>query len=174
MAAARIRSFAPIADRTAQVLILGSMPGKASLEKHQYYAFRHNVFWRIIIELLQLDASTSYQGRIRALKSARIAVWDALESCVRVGSSDTTIGHEIANDFEKFFRRHASITHVFFNGAKAQTCFRRHVMKKPGVQRLEYQRLPSTSPANASLSYARKLAAWRVILGPARIQESRK
>ena len=170
---ARIRSFAPIANRNARILILGSMPGKESLRKGQYYAFKQNAFWRIIIELLQLDASTTYRGRIRALKSSRIAVWDVLESCVREGSSDTTIESEVANDFRKFFRDHRRIAQVFFNGAMAQTSFRRHVLAHLDAS-VQYARLPSTSPANATLSFKRKLEAWRVILGTVRTQRSRK
>ena len=171
---ARIRSFAPVADRNARVLILGSMPGQESLRKHQYYAFEHNVFWRIIAGLLQLDGSATYRGRVRALKSSRIALWDVLESCVRAGSSDSMIENEVANDFTKFFRNHRRITHVFFNGAKAQASFKRHVANQFGARTLRYRRLPSTSPANASLSFARKREAWRVILGPVRTQGSRE
>ena len=164
----RIRSFAPVADRNARVLILGSMPGRESLEKRQYYAFKHNVFWRIIIELLRLDPSTSYRGRIRALKAARIALWDVLESCLREGSSDATIENEVANDFGNFFRSHRRIVRVFFNGAKAQICFKRHVANGLGARIFSFKRLPSSSPANASLSFARKRDAWRVILEPVR------
>jgi len=72
---------------------------------------------------------------------------------------------QIANDFRKFFRTHKKITHVFFNGAKAEACFRRHVLQEIDTASMSYLRLPSTSPANASMSLARKLRAWRVILG---------
>jgi hypoxanthine-DNA glycosylase len=86
-----------------------------------------------------------------------------LHSCVREGSLDTMIEDEAANDFRAFFRTHRAITHVFFNGAKAEASYRRHVLGAIDVP-LRYRRLPSTSPAHASLSYARKLAAWRAIL----------
>jgi len=162
---ARVRSFAPIAGRNARILILGSMPGRASLEAGQYYAHRHNAFWRIASELLQFDPGAPYRERARALRSARIAVWDVLHSCVRPGSMDAMIDRdsETANDFRRFFRTHRGITHVFFNGAKAEASFRRHVL--PGIDvPLRYKRLPSTSPANASVPWRQKLAAWRAIL----------
>lgn len=161
----RIRSFAPIAGRNARVLVLGSMPGRASLAAGRYYAHPRNAFWRIAAELLGIEPQASYRKRVQALKAARIAVWDVLHSCVRRGSLDATIEAELANDFRAFFRTHTAITHVFFNGAKAEASFRRHVLPQLGLA-LRCTRLPSTSPANASLPFRRKLAAWRALLPP--------
>lgn len=167
MGKARVRSFAPIADRNARVLILGSMPGRASLQAGQYYAHRHNAFWRIVSELLDFDPGAPYRARARALRSAGIALWDVLHSCVRRGSLDTMIERntETANDFRTFFRSHPKITRVFFNGAKAESSFRRHMSGEIGLGPILFSRLPSTSPANASVPFARKRAAWRAILG---------
>ena len=160
----RIRSFAPVAARNAKVLILGSIPGRASLAAGQYYAHRQNAFWGIVCRLLAIDPASPYPARIRALRTSRIALWDVLNSCVRPGSLDSRIERETANDFTAFFRRHPDIAHVFFNGAKAEASFRRHVLSS--VQRpLRYARLPSTSPAHASAPFERKLEAWRAILG---------
>ena len=170
---ARVRSFPPIAGRGARVLILGSMPGVASLEAQQYYAHPRNAFWPIMGTLLGFHPSASYAQRRRALKAARIAVWDVLQSCERRGSLDTMIENEVANGFNAFFRVHRGITHVFFNGAKAETSFRRHVLPHMSAS-LGYARLPSTSPANAALPHHRKLAAWRVILAPVRRPRSSK
>jgi TDG/mug DNA glycosylase family protein len=163
---ARIRSFAPIADRRARVLILGSMPGRASLEAGQYYAHRQNAFWRIVCELLGVDPRSPYRARIQALKAARIALWDVLQSCSRDGSLDSSIEREteVANDFPAFLRKHSGISRIYFNGAKAATSFKRAVMPSLGRRALRYSRLPSTSPANASVSYERKRKAWRAIL----------
>jgi TDG/mug DNA glycosylase family protein len=159
----RVRSFAPIAGRGARILILGSMPGAASLKARQYYAHAQNSFWPIMGTLLGFDPSSPYRRRERALRVAHIAVWDVLHSCVRQGSLDTMIEQELANDFGTFFRTHQGIRHVFFNGAKAAASYRRHVLAGLDVT-LRYTRLPSTSPANASLPFRRKLAAWRAIL----------
>ncbi|MFA7267908.1 MAG: DNA-deoxyinosine glycosylase [Sterolibacterium sp.] len=161
----RLRSFAPIADKRAEILILGSMPGSASLAAGQYYAHAQNAFWRIMAELLQLDAGADYASRVHALKAARIALWDVLHSCRREGSLDARIesATQVANDFRTFFRSHRKISQVFFNGATAETCFKRLVLPTLDNPALRFTRLPSTSPAHATLSYAQKLGAWRVI-----------
>lgn len=165
---ARVHSFDPIADKSAEVLVLGSMPGLASLAAGQYYAHPQNAFWRVISELLEVDPAAPYPARIKALKSARIALWDVLQSCSREGSLDAMIERDaqIANDFQAFFRKHRKIRQVFFNGAKAEACFKRHVLRSIDTGPFAYVRLPSTSPANASISYEQKLLAWRMIVGP--------
>ena len=101
---------------------------------------------------------------MRALLAARIALWDVLASCARDGSSDSEIDADsiTANDFAGFFRRHRAIGRVFFNGAMAESCYRRHVLRSVDVD-ATYQRLPSTSPAN-TIPYAQKLRAWRAAL----------
>jgi TDG/mug DNA glycosylase family protein len=159
----RIQSFRPIAARDARILVLGSMPGAESLRREQYYAHPQNQFWKIMEALFGIDRASPYAARVRALKARRIAVWDVLHSCVREGSLDTRIEDEIANDFAAFFRAHPGLRYVFFNGAKAEASYRRHVQIHSGSA-IRYARLPSTSPAHASLSAARKLAAWRAIL----------
>lgn len=174
-----IRSFPPIADATAKVLILGSMPGKQSLRAGQYYAHRRNAFWSIIGDLVGAPPSLPYESRTRILKSSGIALWDVLASCSRHTSMDADIeaASICPNDFSSFFLRHPDITHVFFNGSKAEQCFRKHVLplleSLPGHRPRYYQRLPSTSPAHASMSYQKKLETWMTILRfiPARIQD---
>lgn len=161
----RVHSFAPIANRHAEILILGSMPGQASLAAGRYYAHPRNHFWPIVAELMRFDAAASYERRVRALKAAHIAVWDVLHSCKREGSLDSAIETDslAVNDFHAFFAAHEKIRHVFFNGAKAESCYRRYVLRDGAPTRLGYSRLPSTSPANAALSFANKLEAWRAI-----------
>jgi len=163
---ARVHSFAPIADQNAEVLVLGSMPGEASLAAGQYYAHPQNAFWRIMSALLELDAACAYPCRIEALKSARIGLWDVLHSCTREGSLDAMIERDtqIANDFRTFLRNHPRIIRVFFNGAKAEICFKRHVQPKIETTAITCVRLPSTSAANASVSFEKKLEAWRTVV----------
>lgn len=158
-----IHSFAPIAARDATLLILGSMPGKASLLANQYYAHPRNAFWPIMGALFGADADLPYAKRVRALKQARVAVWDVLASCTRGSSLDSDIDEAsiVPNDFAWFFNACPSIRRVYFNGTKAEVSFRRYVLSGLGETALILERLPSTSPANASWSRARKLSAWR-------------
>jgi TDG/mug DNA glycosylase family protein len=161
-----IHSFAPIAHANATVLILGSMPGEASLRAGEYYAHPRNYFWRMLGSLALLEPESPYEQRVRALTSARIAVWDVLHSCMREGSLDTNIdkASQTPNDFQAFFASHANITRVFFNGSAAEQIYRKNVLPALSIQQIEYLRLPSTSPANASIPFERKLEAWKSVL----------
>ena len=163
----RVRSFPPLEDRHARVLILGSMPGAASLAADQYYAHPRNHFWPIMGRLFAAGPELPYAKRVRRLKSCGIAVWDVLESCVRPGSLDADIeeGSIAVNDFAGFFDAHPRIGAVFFNGAKAESAYRRHVLNglPAAAGALPALRLPSTSPAHAALSLDRKLAFWKML-----------
>jgi TDG/mug DNA glycosylase family protein len=163
----RIHSFAPIEDRNARTLILGTMPGAASLVARQYYAHPRNLFWTIIGAMLGITADAPYAERTARLIDADIALWDVLKTCTRPGSLDANIAGAsvIANDFAEFFASHPRIERICFNGARAATLYHTKVLrtlaKPPPV---DYLRLPSTSPAHASVSAATKTAAWRVAL----------
>lgn len=161
-----IHSFAPIVNQHARVLILGSMPGAASLRAGEYYAHPRNHFWRLLAEVTGFDASSSYVERTTALATAQIAVWDVLQSCLRQGSLDSSIdkSSQQPNDFQSFFRDYSRIERVYFNGGAAEQIYRRHVLPQLDRPSLSYARLPSSSPANASWSFERKLAAWRDIV----------
>lgn len=163
-----VYSFAPVAAPKAATLLLGSMPGRASLEAGRYYAHPRNAFWRIITDALGSGAAVPYPARLRLLKKNRIALWDVLYSCVRPGSADSDIKRSSVkpNDFKAFFRRHPGIKLVFFNGAKAEELFRKYVLPSlpASCASIKYRRLPSTSPAHASLVYSRKLKIWRSAL----------
>lgn len=161
----RLRCFAPVCDADATVLILGSMPGQASLAAEEYYAHPRNHFWTIMGELFGASPDLPYQARLSILRHSGIALWDVLGSCVRSGSLDADIeaGSMVANDFNDLFRRHRHIKQVFFNGAKAEQCFRKQVLPGLASKPPKLLRLPSTSPANAGLSYDGKLLAWRAL-----------
>jgi TDG/mug DNA glycosylase family protein len=160
----RLKGFPPIADRRARVLVLGSMPSEASLAAGQYYAFRHNQFWRIVGAVCEFEHDATYARRKAAVKRCRIALWDVLESCVRPGSLDSAIREESiqVNDFASFLAAHPGIRRVCFNGRKAEHAWRRRVLPDlPAARKLEYRLLPSTSPAHAGMGYLAKLEAWR-------------
>lgn len=163
MSAPTVRSFPPIAAPDARILILGSMPGVASLQAGQYYAHPHNAFWRIMGELIGAGPDKPYSERATILRTHGIAVWDVLQSCTRSGSLDSSIRDEVPNDFARFFARHRRLTHVGLNGGKAAQSFRRYAaLHCPSDVTVTV--LPSTSPAHAARSFAEKLALWRATL----------
>ena len=158
------QGFAPVARTDARILILGSMPGVASLEATQYYAFPRNAFWKIMGELFKAGTHLEYEQRLIKLTNQHIALWDVIASCQRPGSLDSAISRDglTTNDFCGFLEKHPRIKHVYFNGQKAATLFKKRV--EPDLRRqFEYRTLPSTSPAYAAKSYAEKLQAWSVI-----------
>jgi hypoxanthine-DNA glycosylase len=159
-----IQSFPPVSDGEARVLILGTIPGKMSLAQQQYYANPQNAFWRIMGALTGTSPELPYEQRLQALVAHRIALWDVLASCVRMGSLDVNIKRELANDFTAFFATHPHIRHVFFNGAKAELTFRKWVAGKQNIPELQQHRLPSTSSANAGKDFEGKLAAWGAVV----------
>ncbi|KAA9129651.1 DNA-deoxyinosine glycosylase [Marinihelvus fidelis] len=162
-----VRSFAPIADPSARLLVLGSMPGVASLQTGQYYAHPRNAFWPIMGQLFGFDAAAPYPVRVESLKAAGVAVWDVLQACVRPGSLDSAIetGSRVPNDFPAFFAAHPDIACVAFNGAEAEKSFNRLVLPGLGAHAFRLVRLPSSSPAHA-VSLAAKTDAWgRIIRG---------
>jgi double-stranded uracil-DNA glycosylase len=162
-----VYSFPPIASGTARVLILGTMPGRVSLRERQYYAHPQNLFWRIVGGILGFDPGILYEARVARLQSAGIAVWDVLRSCIRPSSLDSAIdaSSAVPNDFSTFLREQPQIQRICFNGATAEALFMKHVRPRlAGGPDIQHVRLPSTSPANASLPYADKVRAWRAIV----------
>jgi hypoxanthine-DNA glycosylase len=160
-------SFPPIASRTSRVLILGSMPGKTSLQAQQYYAHPRNQFWRIVGEVLGFDPASPYDERVVKLCSAGVALWDVLETCTRVSSLDSAIvaSSVVVNEFTEFLAAHPQIRRIFFNGGTAQKLYLRHVRPHLAADPEIWQvRLPSTSPAHTA-RFEDKLRAWRAI-GP--------
>ena len=153
-------SFAPIANSDATVLILGTMPGTKSLELNQYYGHSQNNFWKFMFLIFNETFSTDYETRKSLLQKNNIAVWDVLQFCDRVGSLDSAIKNEIANDFETFLKDHPTIKVILFNGQKAAAFFKKYVKLKKEYQLIT---LPSTSPANASISFRSKLEQWQII-----------
>ena len=162
----RIQSFPPISTPNAHTLILGSMPGIASLDANQYYAHPRNAFWTIIGEVLGIQATLPYAERTRRLAARGYALWDVLGTCHREGSLDSRIDENTmeVNDFADFLARHPGIDRVFFNGAAAERIFRRRVLDTlKSTPPLSLIRLPSTSPAHASLALVDKILAWNRI-----------
>jgi hypoxanthine-DNA glycosylase len=162
-----LEGFAPIVSDNASLLIVGSMPGEASLLRQQYYGHPRNAFWPIMSALLGFERELCYRRRKELLMENGVAVWDVLQSCRRLGSADSNIKWETikTNDFAAFFAAHKGIRQVFFNGGMAEKLYRKQVLPdlNEDFPYLGYRRLPSTSPAYASLNFEQKMEAWKVI-----------
>lgn len=154
----------------ARVLILGSMPGAASLAAQQYYAHPQNQFWRIIERIYGVPRTLPYPARLEGLTSNRLALWDVLESCVRPGSLDAAIEHASAvpNALTRLLRAHPDIGRLCCNGATSYRAVQRFFGEELArdFPRLDCLQLPSTSPAHAALRFQDKLLAWRRALQP--------
>ena len=160
--------FPPIVGAGASVLVLGSLPSQKSLQASEYYAHPQNAFWRIMGRLFGAGPEDSYQQRTASLISNGIAVWDVLASSIRPGSMDSDIDLATArpNDFASFFEANAAIELVCFNGQKAAGMFEELVLAEHAELRSDrqFETLPSTSPAYASMPFEEKLAKWSIVL----------
>jgi double-stranded uracil-DNA glycosylase len=156
--------FPPLVGKQPHTLVLGSLPGQRSLQAHQYYAHPQNAFWKIVLQLFGEPSPQPYTRRVKILTDHQIALWDVLAAAERPGSLDSSIVHASAraNDFKTFFRAHPQIRRVFFNGRKAEEMYRRFVLPEleTDFEELSYECLPSTSPAHAGMTFARKLELW--------------
>ncbi len=153
-------SFPPIANSDAKILILGTMPGKTSLEINEYYGYKYNVFWKILFIIFNKKYSEDYKIKKNLIKINKIALWDSLKYCVRKGSLDSNIRNEKANNFKDFFTQHPDIKHIIFNGKASFSYYKKYI----GLSNnFEYYSLPSTSPANARKNFEEKLKEWRII-----------
>ncbi|MGH7406155.1 MAG: DNA-deoxyinosine glycosylase, partial [Candidatus Methylomirabilales bacterium] len=126
----RHTGFPAVSNRQAVVLVLGSLPGRRSLEVGEYYANARNAFWRMMGRLLGENLDLPYATRKRILKKKRIALWDVLAAAQRPGSLDTSIvgTSAVPNDFRIFLKSHPNIRMVCFNGRKAADLYRRKVL----------------------------------------------
>ncbi|RTZ03399.1 DNA-deoxyinosine glycosylase [Flavobacterium sp. RSP49] len=152
-----IHSFPPFINSETEILILGTMPGIASLEKQEYYAHQRNHFWKIMYTLLNnLPIDQIFGEKIKLLQENKIGLWDVLENCERKGSLDIHVKNQKENDFETLFKEFPGINKIIFNGKESHKYF----MKKFGqIKGITYHVMPSTSPAN-TMSFENKLEIW--------------
>ncbi len=159
LASESLVSLPPLVSTDTRLLILGSFPGVASLKVQQYYGHPQNHFWKILQALWPLDVmGAGYLERSQWLLSKQLGVWDVYASCEREGSLDTSIRNAVLNDFTRLENLCPKLEAIAHNGGES---FRhaKHTMRTG----LPVYKLPSTSPANASWSFEKKLAAWHEV-----------
>lgn len=151
-----LQGLPPVIGRDTRLVVLGSFPGVASLRAQQYYAHPRNQFWPLLSALWGVDlAGMAYRERLAEVKRRGLGIWDVYASCRREGSLDSAIEDSVPNDLARLKRRAPRLSAVAHNGGESAKAMA--ITRALGV---EVVRLPSTSPANASWSFDRKLAAW--------------
>lgn len=153
--------FPPVIREDTRLLVLGSLPGRASLAAGRYYAHPRNLFWRLIGGSIGRDIETiSYEERLAALLDAHIGLWDTVAAAVRPGSLDANIRLHEASDLPALVATLPELRAIAFNGATAAKIGRKELGPRPDLALID---LPSSSPAYASLPYARKAEAWAAL-----------
>ena len=154
-----LSGLAPVAAAATRLLVLGSFPSAASLAARQYYAHPRNAFWPLLSALWGVDLrALSYARRLAEVKARGLGIWDVYASCRRDGSLDSAIEAAEPNDLAALVHRLPRLAAIGHNGGESARAMR--ITRALG---LPVYRLPSTSPANASWSFERKLAAWREV-----------
>lgn len=153
----RLQGLPPVIAWHSRLVVLGSFPGEASLRAQQYYGHPRNHFWPILSALWELDlVARPYAERLAEVRRRGLGLWDVYAECRREGSLDSAIREARFNDLASLRRRAPGLKLVAHNGGESARALRQ--IQALGLPVL---RLPSTSPANASWSFERKLAAWR-------------
>ncbi|MFR1565487.1 MAG: DNA-deoxyinosine glycosylase [Christensenellales bacterium] len=156
----KLKCFTYIADENSRALILGSMPSVRSLQLQQYYAHPQNRFWRVMFALAGREFSSDYQEKKSVLAALRVALWDTIGECERVGSMDGNIKNAQPNDIAGLLEKYPDIVRIAANGGKSA-----ETLKKFFPQ-ISFVRLPSTSPANAAVSLNKLIEEYgRFIFG---------
>lgn len=156
-----LQGLAPVVDAGTRLVVLGSFPGVASLQAQQYYGHPRNHFWPILGAIWGIDlAALRYAQRLAAMLDRGLGLWDVYASCRREGSLDSAIEEPVLNDLAILTRRAPGLRAIAHNGGESARSMK-HTIALTQALGVEVLRLPSTSPANASWTFERKLAAWR-------------
>ena len=154
-----VHEFEPVWDTECRILLLGSFPSVKSREVAFYYGHPQNRFWKVLGAILQQEVPADIQGRKNLLLRNHIAVWDVIQSCEIIGSSDASIKNVIPTNLPRILDQ-SQIKHIFVNGKTAEKLYKRYSEEKTGISAIV---LPSTSPANAMFSLERLYNEWKVI-----------
>lgn len=151
--------FPPLFDEDSKVLVLGSFPSVKSREAQFFYHHPQNRFWKVISMVCNESVPNTIEEKRALLLRNKIAVWDVIQSCEIVGSADSSIKNVIANDLSKILKQ-AQICRIITNGNTSYQLYMKYIYPITGI---EAQKLPSTSPANASFSLDRLVQEWSIV-----------
>ena len=151
--------FEPVFDENSKVLILGTFPSVKSRENQFYYGHPQNRFWKVIAGLTECEVPQTIEEKKKLLLEHGIAIWDVIESCDIIGSSDSSIKNVVPADIERVVAN-SKIQNIYANGGTAKKLYEKYSQKKTGREIIG---LPSTSPANAAYSLERLLECWQEV-----------
>ena len=150
------QAFSPLHGNTPQIMILGTFPSPLSRERGEYYGNPRNQFWRLLFGVFAVPFDRpDYERKRAVLFENRVALWDVIAACEPEGALDSGIRNPVYNTGLPAFIEEHGIGRVLFNGNNAYDFYRRH------IGAIERNVLPSSSPANARLSFEGKLRLWR-------------
>jgi hypoxanthine-DNA glycosylase len=156
------RCFPPVVDEKTRVLILGSLPGEASLAQQQYYAHKQNRFWHLVGDVIERDlVAMDYPARLKTLLEHHIGLWDVVQEAQRAGSLDSRIRNHASNDLNILIETLPNLVAIAFNGGTAAKIGMRALGET--ASRYRTVRLPSSSPAYAAVPYDAKLSVWETL-----------
>ena len=151
--------FEPVFDENSKVLILGTFPSVKSRENQFYYGHPQNRFWKVIAGLTESEVPQTIEEKKKLLLEHGIAIWDVIESCDIIGSSDSSIKNVVPADIERVVAN-SKIQNIYANGGTAKKLYEKYSQKKTECEIIG---LPSTSPANAAYSLERLLECWQEV-----------
>lgn len=153
-------TFEPVYDSRSRILILGTFPSVKSRENEFYYGHPQNRFWKVLAAVTGADMPVGTEEKKRFLKGSRISIWDVIDSCDIIGSSDSSIRNVVPADLSVILEK-ADIRQIYANGGKAWQLYQKYSLPAVGRSCIK---LPSTSPANAAFSLERLKEEWSVIM----------
>lgn len=149
-------TFEPVWDEHSRILILGTFPSVKSRENHFYYGHPQNRFWKLLADIYKEPVPETIDEKKTLVLKHRLAIWDVVGQCEITGSSDSSIRNVVPNDIAGLLAQ-SHIRSIFANGAKAYELYRRYQLAQT---KIEAQKLPSTSPANAAWTFERLAREW--------------
>ena len=154
-----VHPIPPLFDENSKTLILGSFPSVKSREAEFFYGHPQNRFWSVLAELHGVKKPETVEEKKKLVLKNNLALWDVIQSCEIVGSSDSSISNVTANDLSIIINN-SKVDKIFVNGKTAEKYYNKYTYPKTGIKAIC---LPSTSPANAAWSLARLVEAWKII-----------
>lgn len=151
--------FEPVWNKDSRVLVLGTFPSVKSRQQKFYYGHPQNRFWKVIAGLTESEVPQTIEEKKKLLLEHGIAIWDVIESCDIIGSSDSSIKNVVPADIERVVAN-SKIQNIYANGGTAKKLYEKYSQKKTGREIIG---LPSTSPANAAYSLERLLECWQEV-----------